>query len=62
MVWLEEAWHQLLGHTTADLSQCSGEEIRRIEQRLLFLKIVVLFGWSEKHEDGRVCVLKVGSL
>ena len=62
MIWLEEAWHQLLGHTTAELAKCNGEEIRRIEQRLLFLSIVVLFGWSEKHEGGKVCVLKVGSL
>ncbi|KAK3061132.1 hypothetical protein LTS18_006957 [Coniosporium uncinatum] len=59
MVWSQEASEQLLGRTADELVGSSGETLRYLEQRLLFLRVTLVFGWkAEEGENGvgRLCV------
>ena len=57
LIWSERAWCQLLGRTQEELVACEGDLISYLEQRMLFLRLTVLFGWSV--EVGRLCVMSV---
>jgi hypothetical protein len=57
LVWSEAAWEQLLGRTAEELTQASKELLAYLEHRLLFLKVTLLFGWSEELK--KLCVCKV---
>jgi hypothetical protein len=57
LVWSDAAWEQLLGRTAEELTQASKEVLGYLEHRLLFLRVTLLFGWSE--ELGKLCVCKV---
>lgn len=57
LVWSDAAWEQLLGRTAEGLSQASKELLAYLEHRLLFLRVTLLFGWSE--ELRKLCVCKV---
>lgn len=60
LVWSDAAWEELLGRTAEDLAQASKEVLAYLEHRLLFLRVTLLFGWSE--ELGKLCVCKVKTL
>ncbi|KAF2104784.1 hypothetical protein NA57DRAFT_29494 [Rhizodiscina lignyota] len=56
------AWEQLLGRTTSELVATSTEELRTIEQRLLFLRVNLVFGWAAEEAEGnvgRLCIWEV---
>ena len=57
LIWSDEAWWQLLGRTAESLSRSSLEILQYLESRLLFLRLAVLFGWSQKV--GRIVILRV---
>lgn len=57
LIWSERAWGQLLGRTKEELVACEGDLIAYLEQRMLFLRVTLLFGWSE--EVGRLCIMGV---
>lgn len=57
LVWSDEAWKQLLGRTAEDLATSSLTLLKYLENRLLFLKLAVMFGWSE--DVGKLCILRV---
>lgn len=57
LIWADEAWEQLLGRNAADLAGSSLDLLKYLENRLLFLKLAVMFGWSE--DVGKLCVLRV---
>ena len=59
-IWSEEAWWQLLGRTPEELVASDKEVLQYLENRILFLRITVMFGWS--HKVGRIVVLKVTTL
>ena len=63
LIWSDEAWEQLLGRNAAGLVEAScspnrEELLKYLEHRLLFLKLAVLFGWSEAVS--KLVILKVG--
>lgn len=58
LIWSDEAWDQLLGRDTNGLVTAKPELLKYLENRLLFLKFTVLFGWSA--DVGKLVVLKVG--
>ena len=57
LIWSDEAWEQLLGRNAGDLAGSSLALLKYLENRLLFLKLAVMFGWSE--DVGKLCVLRV---
>ena len=59
LIWSDEAWEQLLGRNAEELVAATGnvQLLKYLENRLLFLKLAVMFGWSE--EVGKIVVLRV---
>ena len=57
LIWSDEAWEQLLGRNAEGLAGSSGRLLKYLEHRLLFLKLAVMFGWSE--DVGKLCILRV---
>lgn len=57
LVWSDDAWGQLLGRTAEELAGSNLTLLKYLENRLLFLKLAVMFGWSE--DVGKLCVLRV---
>ena len=59
LIWSDEAWEQLLGRNAEELAAAMGnvQLLKYLENRLLFLKLAVMFGWSE--EVGKIVVLRV---
>ena len=58
LVWSPDAWEQLLGRTVEELVAASAQVLGYLEHRLLFLRVTLMFGWSE--EVGKLAVLGVG--
>ena len=57
IIWSDEAWEQLLGRNAEDFASSSLALLKYLENYLLFLKIAVMFGWSE--DVGKLCFLRV---
>lgn len=57
LIWSDEAWEQLLGRNAEGLAGSSVRLLKYLENRLLFLKLAVMFGWSE--DVGKLCILRV---
>ena len=57
LIWSNEAWEQLLGRNAKGLADSSVKLLKYLENRLLFLKLAVMFGWSE--DVGKLCILRV---
>ena len=57
LIWSDEAWEQLLGRDAKGLADSSVKLLKYLENRLLFLKLAVMFGWSE--DVGKLCILRV---
>lgn len=60
LIWSDEAWGQLLGRSAEELAAASSsvQLLKYLENRLLFLKLAIMFGWS--GEVGKIVVLRVG--
>lgn len=57
-----KAWGQLLGRTPGELVVMDVEELKYLEQRLLFLRVTLLFGWAAEEGDGgvgKLCIWEV---
>ncbi|KAI4253008.1 MAG: hypothetical protein L6R42_007741, partial [Xanthoria sp. 1 TBL-2021] len=48
LIFSAEAWEQLLGRSTEELAKCNGPLLKYLENRILFLRLTILFGWSQK--------------
>lgn len=57
LIWSDEAWEQFLGRNAEELANSSLTLLKYLENRLLFLKLAVMFGWSE--DVGKLCILRV---
>jgi hypothetical protein len=57
LLWSERAWEKFFGRTVKEVCVMSGEEIRLFEQRLMFMRMHLCFGWEESV--GRLAVLGV---
>jgi hypothetical protein len=57
-----KAWTGLLGMTPEVLAGVTNDELRDTEQRILFSRVTLLFGWIiEEGENGvgRLCIAEV---
>ena len=52
LVLSPKAWHQLLHVTKEKLAETTPEEQSYIEQRLLFARLTLIFGWYSEQGDG----------
>ena len=57
LVWSTAAWERLLGRTPEELVKSSAQLLRYLEYRLVYLRVTLLFGWSE--ELGKLAVCQV---
>ena len=57
LIWSDEAWEQLLGRDAKGLADSSAKLLKYLENRLLFLKLAVMFGWSK--DVGKLCILRL---
>ena len=55
LLWSERAWEQLLGRTVKEVTEMTNEEIRWLEQRMMFMRMHLVFGWEESV--GRLAIL-----
>jgi hypothetical protein len=56
-VWSEQAWEQLFGRRVEELVAENIPVMRLMEQRMLFLRVHMMFGWAE--EVGKLAILAV---
>lgn len=64
IVMSERAWEQLFGRSKRDLIRLNVDALKRIEQRLMFLRLILIFGWTAEQENekaGRLCVWEIYS-
>jgi hypothetical protein len=71
VLWTDEAWCQLLGrsveelaafcreHVTVKAKKENGNLLRYLEQRLLWMRVVLMVGWTGCVGGGRLAVLRV---
>ena len=70
ILWSDEAWKQLLGRSPEQLARlCDARDdarrqhnfvlLRYLEQRLIFMRVILLVGWTGDHLGGRLAVLSV---
>ncbi|KAL8672372.1 MAG: hypothetical protein Q9168_003168 [Polycauliona sp. 1 TL-2023] len=52
LVFSDEAWEQLLGRSAEELANCDGQLLKYLENRILFLRLTLFFGWSQKDYIG----------
>lgn len=70
VLWTDEAWTQLLGRSPEQLAGLVGTGdpaqaqhnlvlLRYLEQRLMFMRVILLVGWTGDNLGGRLAVLSV---
>lgn len=57
VIWSDEAWLRLLGHSPKELAKATPEALTSLEHQLLFLRIVIAFVWSPTVE--KIAILRV---
>jgi hypothetical protein len=59
LIWSDSTWEQLLGRNAEELAAATGnvQLLKYLENRLLFLRLAITFGWS--GDVGRIVVLGV---
>ncbi|KAH8601721.1 hypothetical protein B0O99DRAFT_713739 [Bisporella sp. PMI_857] len=55
LLWSEKAWGELLGRSVKEVCEMSIDEIRWLEQRMMFLRCHLVVGWDESV--GKLAVL-----
>lgn len=68
LIWTDEAWTDLFGRTPEAMATLALEEelgitrsssLRYLEQRLAWMRVIMLVGWTGNWGGGRLCVLRV---
>ena len=70
ILWTDEAWTRLLGRSPEQLAVLcdtgDGEKaqhkallVRYLEQRLMFMRVILFIGWTGDDQGGRLAVLSV---
>jgi hypothetical protein len=50
LVISDRAWAQLFG-PVAELADMEADQLKCVEQHLLFLRLTLLFGWTAEQDD-----------
>ncbi|KAJ9665734.1 hypothetical protein H2201_004219 [Coniosporium apollinis] len=58
LILSSSAWEQLLGRTAEELVASTADVLKYLEQRLLFVRVTLLFGWVAEEGEGvgRLCI------
>lgn len=61
LLFSDRAWRDLLGRGPEDLLKLRYEELKHLSDRLLFCRVILMFGWTgdETKAGGRICVMGV---
>ena len=61
LLFSDGAWYDLLGRQPSDLLKLGQQELSYLQDRLLFCRVTVMFGWTgdETKAGGRICVMGV---
>ncbi|KAL9618698.1 MAG: hypothetical protein Q9160_006577 [Pyrenula sp. 1 TL-2023] len=68
MIWTDEAWADLFGRSPEAMAALTLEEelglkpfssLRYLDQRLAWMRVIMLVGWTGNWGGGRLCVLRV---
>lgn len=68
VLWSDEAWTSLLGRSPSDLAAlCTSagissddlSKLQYLEHRLLWMRVIMLIGWTGEKGGGRLAVLKI---
>ena len=64
IMWSDKAWTRLFGRTPAELAaHCAAEQaydfMQLLEQRLSWMRLILLIGWTGEYGGGRLAVLNV---
>jgi hypothetical protein len=57
LLWSDKAWEDLFGRTASELVSERGQIISLLEQRMKYMRITMVFGWSE--DVGKLAALAV---
>lgn len=55
LIWHSDAWKDIFDKTPKEMAKLTVEDAKMIEQRLVFRRIHLCFGWAEVV--GRLCIL-----
>jgi len=55
LLWSERAWETLLGRCVEDVTMMTTNEIRLLEQRMMYMRVHLVVGWEESI--GKLAVL-----
>jgi hypothetical protein len=63
MLWSDEAWRNLLGRTPEEfaewLKQGQIEHLQALQDRLLYMRVIMMVGWTGEYGGGRLAILKI---
>lgn len=55
LIWHDEAWQDIFDRTIEGIAELDLETAKLYEQRLLFMRLHLCFGWSP--DVGRLCIM-----
>jgi hypothetical protein len=63
MFWSDEAWTNLLGRTPEEfaewLRQGQMETLQALQDRLSYMRVIMMVGWTGEYGGGRLAILKI---
>jgi len=63
MLWSDEAWTNLLGRTPEEFAEWLGqgqmEPLQELQDRLSYMRVIMMVGWTGEYGGGRLAILKI---
>jgi hypothetical protein len=63
LLWSDEAWTNLLGRTPEEFAEWLGqgqmEPLQALQDRLLYMRVIMMVGWTGEYGGGRLAILKI---
>jgi hypothetical protein len=63
MFWSDEAWTNLLGRTPEEFAEWLGqgqmESLQALQDRLSYMRVIMMVGWTGEYGGGRLAILKI---
>lgn len=63
MLWSDEAWANLLGRTPKEFAEWLGqgqmEPLQALQDRLSYVRVIMMVGWTGEYRGGRLAILKI---
>jgi len=63
LLWSDEAWTNLLGRTPEEFAEWLGqgqmEPLQALQDRLSYMRVIMMVGWTGEYGGGRLAILKI---